>query len=185
MPTRRRFLASAAAFGAGLAAPAVVRANPTGVVGANRLWVIRAFDGERLDAPIRLQSEEGTRNAWMLWSHFWRDVKDDGRAVWIDMALLDRLSAVQVEMSRQRGEEVPLILTSGYRTPERNRTLEGAAPNSLHVTGRAADFTGRGFTARQTADIIDAHPAWGNGGLGRYEGFTHLDTGPRRRWGRN
>jgi hypothetical protein len=184
MTTRRRFLAIATGALA-LAAPAVARATPRGGVGMGRLWVIRAFDGETLDAPIRLRTPDATRRAWMLWSHFWRDVKDGDQAVWIDSNLLDRMSGVQVEMSRQRHEEVPLLLISGYRTRERNARIEGAAPNSQHCLGRAADFTGRGFTPRQTADIIEGHPSWGSGGLGRYSDFTHMDTGTRRRWGRN
>lgn len=180
MTTRRRFLCLATAA---LAAPSVVRATPTGTVGQNRLWVIRAYDGETLDAPIRLGTADGSRSAWMLWSYYWRDVKDDDQAVWIDLALLDMLNGVQMEMSRQRGEEVPLLLTSGYRTPERNATIEGAAPNSQHCQGRAADFTGRGFSPLATADIIDANPVWGAGGLGRYADFTHVDTWHQRRWG--
>lgn len=186
MLNRRSFLTTGVtAASLVLAAPSVVRATPTGVVGHNRLWVIRAFDGERLDAPIRLRTEEGTRQARALWSHFWRDVKDDNQAVWIDHLLLDNLSGLQVEASRIRGEEAPIILTSGYRTPERNRTIEGAASNSLHTVGRAADIAVRGLSHRQTADIIDRHRVWGGGGLGRYENFTHIDTANRRRWGRN
>lgn len=189
MTTRRRFLGLAAAGCATLAAPSMVMGTPSGLVGQNRLWVIRPFNGETLDAPIRLGTEEGTRMAWMLWSHFWRDVKDHDQAVWIDQRLLDRLSGIQVEMSRQRSEEVPLLLTSGYRTPERNATLEGAATNSLHCRGCAADFTGQGFTPRATADLIEASASWGatwgSGGLGRYPDFTHIDTGDRRRWGRD
>lgn len=185
MLNRRSFLSGTAATTLVLAAPSVVRATPTGVVGHNRLWVIRAFDGERLDAPIRLRTEEGTRQARALWSHFWRDVRDDNQAVWIDHLLLDNLSGLQVEASRIRGEEAPIILTSGYRTPERNRTIEGAALNSEHTVGRAADIAVRGLPNRQTADIIDSHRVWGDGGLGRYPDFTHIDTGQRRRWGRN
>lgn len=185
MLSRRAFATGCLGLATSLSAPSIVRATPSGVVGANRLWIIRAYDGDRLDAPIRLKTEEGTRRAWQLWSHFWRDVKDHDKGVWIDMRLLSRMSGVQVEMSRRRGEEVPLILTSGYRTPERNATIEGAAPNSQHCEGCAADFTGRGFTPRETADIIEAHPVWGSGGLGRYSNFTHLDTARQRRWGRN
>ncbi|NJM82974.1 MAG: DUF882 domain-containing protein [Tabrizicola sp.] len=182
MLTRRQWIGGI--FAATLAAPGIVRAQASGVVGVNRLWVIRAWDGEQLDAPIRLRSDDGSRNAWMLWSYFWRDVKDDDQAVWIDMALLDRLSAAQILASGQRGEETPIVMNSGYRTVERNRTIEGAAPNSLHCIGKACDFNFRGLTPRQTADLLDAESRLSSGGLGRYDDFTHLDTGPRRRWDR-
>lgn len=185
MLTKRSFLTGATATSLALAAPSVVRATPTGVVGHYRLWVIRAFDGEQLDAPIRLRTEDGTRQARALWSHFWRDVKDDNRAVWIDHQILDNLNGIQMEASRIRGEETPIILTSGYRTPERNATIEGAAAHSQHCRGTAADFACRGISHRQVADIIDSHSVWGRGGLGRYANFTHIDTATRRRWGRN
>lgn len=177
--SRRLFLVSATAF---LATPSIVRATPGGRVGPNRLWVIRISNGETLDAPIRLGTEDGTRRAWMLWSHFWRDVKDNDRAVWIDPALLHLLSDIQIGMSRHRGEEVPILLTSGYRTPERNATIRGAAPESFHVRGRAADFGGRGLRSAEVAEIARSSPRVG--GLGRYADFTHVDTGPRRTWNR-
>lgn len=185
MLTKRSFLTGAAAASLTLAAPSIVRATPSGVVGHYRLWVIRAFDGERLDAPIRLRTEDGTRQARALWSHFWRDVRDDDRAVWIDHQLLENLNGIQMEASRIRGEETPIILTSGYRTPERNATLEGAASQSEHTKGKAADFALRGLSHRQTADIVESHRVWGGGGLGRYPNFTHIDTAHRRRWGSN
>jgi uncharacterized protein YcbK (DUF882 family) len=184
MLTRRHCIGRLVTVAATLAAPGIVRAQASGLVGVNRLWVIRAWDGEQLDAPIRLRSQEGTRNAWMLWSYLWRDVKDDNQAVWIDMALLDRLSAAQIAASAQRGEETPIIMNSGYRTVERNRTIEGAAPNSLHCVGKACDFNFRGLTPRQTADLLLGDARISAGGLGRYTDFTHLDTGPRRRWDR-
>lgn len=178
---RRQVLAGLAAMPL-LAAPGIVRATPSGRVGAHRLWAIRLYDGEQLDAPIRLRSEEGTRNARMLWSHYWRDVKDDDRAVWVEHALLDRLSGLQVAVSERQGEETPLILVSGYRTPERNATIEGAAVHSQHCVGTAADFRFRGVASSTVANMIDNNRVWGNGGLGRYANFTHLDTARRRRW---
>lgn len=38
----------------------------------------------------------------------------------------------------------PIIVTSGYRSPELNAAV-GGVPNSAHITGRAADFICPGY----------------------------------------
>jgi uncharacterized protein YcbK (DUF882 family) len=39
----------------------------------------------------------------------------------------------------------PIIITSGWRCPNRNASTEGAAKNSLHMEGKAVDFTAKSF----------------------------------------
>lgn len=179
---RRAFLTGGGASAALLFAPAVARATPTGSVGPDRLWIIRAGTGESINIPYAHRDPRKHREAWARYSYFWRDWKDHDSAVWMDPRLLVYLSAMQVRISGLRGEETMLILNSGYRTPERNRKIEGAAPNSFHCKGCAADFYSPKVTNR--AMRVLATRVSGIGGVGGYSDFTHIDTGPSgRRWG--
>lgn len=80
--------------------------------------------------------------------------------------------------------QTPIVINSGYRSPAHNKRV-GGSPRSQHMQGRAADIVVRGFSPSRVADIIEDLIALGlmrDGGLGRYNTFTHYDTGPVRRW---
>jgi len=98
----------------------------------------------------------------------------------IDRRLLDLLAALQEKL----GTNEPFLLTSGYRTPETNARLvaEGAAVNSLHMQGQAADISLRG---RSLDQLHRAALSLHGGGVGYYpaHGFVHVDVGPIRTWG--
>jgi uncharacterized protein YcbK (DUF882 family) len=98
----------------------------------------------------------------------------------IDPRLLDLLVALQEKL----GTDEPFLLTSGYRTPETNARLiaEGAAVNSLHMQGQAADISLRG---RSLGQLHRAALSLRGGGVGYYpaHGFVHVDVGPVRTWG--
>lgn len=180
--SRRTFLSGIAASGAALTVPA--RAAAASRIGPDRLWIRRRDTGEELNDCFVYQSDIAQRAAHALYSHFWRDVRDHGQMVWIDMGLMVVFSDLQLAIAREYGRERPIELFSGYRTRQRNATIEGAAQNSQHIYGRAGDFTVPGLTPRQVADLAEG--VRGLGGLGRYPTFTHIDTGPRgRRWGSN
>lgn len=80
----------------------------------------------------------------------------------------------------------PIHINSGYRTPAYNATLEGSAVHSQHTKALAADITTINKTPAQLHAIIEKLIAEGKmkqGGLGRYNGFTHYDCrGRRARW---
>jgi uncharacterized protein YcbK (DUF882 family) len=98
----------------------------------------------------------------------------------IDLRLLDLLVALQQKLDTDE----PFLLTSGYRTPETNARLvaEGAAVNSLHMRGQAADISLRGRSLNQ---LHMAALSLRGGGVGHYpaHGFIHVDVGPFRTWG--
>lgn len=81
---------------------------------------------------------------------------------------------------------VPIRINSGYRTPEYNATLSGAATSSQHMCGMASDITATGFTPLQIRDKIEELIGNGTmlqGGLGLYNSFVHYDIrGTRARW---
>jgi uncharacterized protein YcbK (DUF882 family) len=76
----------------------------------------------------------------------------------------------------------PMFVTSWYRCPEYNAKV-GGAPNSLHMKGLAMDFVAKNMPPRLVQEICVRLQARGViGGLGRYEGHTHIDLGPKRIW---
>ncbi len=77
----------------------------------------------------------------------------------------------------------PVVLTSGFRTVKTNNALsaEGAAKNSMHLYGKAADLFIPGIPARDVGALA-AHLRQGGVGFYPDRGFTHLDTGRLRIW---
>lgn len=109
-----------------------------------------------------------------------RDLREDAPGP-IPGLLLDMLSLVQERL----GFTKPLRLISGYRTPRTNASLPYAAPNSLHMQGKAADIVVRGMPQAE----VHAHAALlsnhlGFMGIGWYGSFTHIDIGPKASWTR-
>jgi uncharacterized protein YcbK (DUF882 family) len=98
----------------------------------------------------------------------------------VAVSLLDKLQALRNAMGR------PIVVTSGYRSAGYNATLPGAAPNSTHVQGVAADISMGNFLGDELAFYRRAKSA-GFTGFGFYPEyrnvFMHIDLGPPRWWG--
>lgn len=67
------------------------------------------------------------------------------------------------------GKPNPMItINSAYRTRRRNAGIEGAALNSMHVTGKAVDITVRGVENWQVAEMAKH---FRGGGVGHYNTY--------------
>lgn len=98
----------------------------------------------------------------------------------VDADALDKLQALRDRLGK------PLIVTSAYRSPEHNKAVGGAS-GSQHLQGRAYDVM---MTNHDPVDFEREARAVGFTGFGFYppknggHNFIHVDTGPKREWGR-
>lgn len=70
--------------------------------------------------------------------------------------------------------EIPFIITSGYRTPERNDALPDSAKNSAHLYGLAVDLMSFSSVARFR--IVKSLLEVGFNRIGIYEKHIHVDV---------
>ena len=86
-----------------------------------------------------------------------------------------------LESARKFFGDHQVIITSGNRCEAWNSQTPGAASDSKHTKGIAADFRVGVFHADKVADYLEKyHP---NCGIGRYKGRTHVDVrGYAARW---
>jgi uncharacterized protein YcbK (DUF882 family) len=68
----------------------------------------------------------------------------------------------------------PVIINSGYRTPEWN-TKVGGAKNSYHMKGMAADIVVKGVSTDKIAKFA-SECMKDHGGVIRYTNFVHVDV---------
>ena len=101
----------------------------------------------------------------------------------------DRTRHLAWTLQRVRDEVgFPVRINSAYRCPAHNKNI-GGATHSKHLEGIAADIDVMGVNPKDVADKVEELMTSGaipNGGLGRYNTFTHVDIrqGPAR-WGSN
>lgn len=102
----------------------------------------------------------------------------DKVAVQMDPNLFSVLAKAQQWLSSHQINK-PIILTSGYRTEHTNNRTEGAAVNSMHLYGKAADIHMQGIPTDYLARLLRL---CGGAGIGIYSGFVHVDTWKERSW---
>lgn len=89
-------------------------------------------------------------------------------------ALISLLESVRTHFGGK-----PMTINSGYRCPTHNKAI-GGATNSQHLYGTAADIVIKGVAPSAVYAYLDPIH---NGGLGKYNTFTHVDVrGSRARW---
>jgi len=84
--------------------------------------------------------------------------------------------ANQLQIIRNK-VNVPITINSAYRCPKHNSII-GGAKSSQHLQGKASDIVIEGYSNDDVADLIEELIASGDilqGGLGRYNSFTHYD----------
>ena len=108
----------------------------------------------------------------------------DGSEMPIEVQLNIAELAVQLEIIRSHFN-APITINSAYRSPEHNRKI-GSNDSSQHILGKAADIVVKGVAPDDVYDAIEFLISEGlvkEGGLGRYNTFTHYDIrGTRARW---
>lgn len=95
--------------------------------------------------------------------------KDGSDGILLDSALVELLQRVRDHFG------MPVSVTSAYRTPTHNRSVNGAT-SSYHIKGQAADFTVTGISNREVAKYLQGIGAKGIGLYDYTGGFVHVDT---------
>ena len=153
-------------------------------------WKAYLLSGERSilmgrDGParrIRYCGSDGLMDAsgYEAACHLLRDVRANRMAM-MDPRLLDVLCGIQRWME-YNGRSCTIEVTSGFRTAQTNGSTEGAARNSMHLYGKAADIIIPGASSALVGAMVRQFN--NNGGTGIYlaRGFVHVDTGAARTW---
>ena len=92
----------------------------------------------------------------------------DHRHIRVDDELVEKLQQLRDRLN------VPLIINSAYRCPERNKQV-GGADNSQHLYGKAADISLHTIPL-QIEEIKRIARQIGFTGVGLYNSFIHLDV---------
>ena len=94
--------------------------------------------------------------------------KDGSPIVFVDEYLAEMLEILRKTIKK------PIIITSGYRTPEHNKKV-GGAKYSFHMRGMAADIIVKDMTPKDVAKELDKL-APNSCGIIVYESWVHFDT---------
>lgn len=89
------------------------------------------------------------------------------------IVFVDEYLAVLLEILRKTIKK-PVIITSGYRTPEHNKKA-GGAKYSYHMRGMAADIKVKDMTPKEVAKELDKL-APNSCGIIVYKSWVHFDT---------
>ncbi|MBR2573986.1 MAG: DUF882 domain-containing protein [Loktanella sp.] len=143
-----------------------------------RLQNANTGEGLSLDVPASLELGWIQRRRF---NHFMRDWRED-QVKRIDPSVVQDFLEICRAFTTP-GNPSDVRINSGYRSQRTNEMLRqrsrNVAINSLHVEGRAIDFTLPGVSQRQLGAVANDIC---RGGVGTYNTFVHIDSGSNRRW---
>ncbi len=100
---------------------------------------------------------------------------DGSDPIFIDSELIKILQKIRDHFKK------PITITSGYRTPTRNKVV-GGTTYSQHLYGMAADIKVDGVSPQKVAQYAETLLT-NRGGIGIYATFTHIDVrATKSRW---
>jgi uncharacterized protein YcbK (DUF882 family) len=144
------------------------------------LIMTNANTGEQIIEQLRVDTFNYGINYNKL-DHFLRDWREN-KTIKMNKRVVDILLQIS-ERSLGDNTSLAVRITSGYRTRKTNsylrRVSKNVAENSLHIKGQAIDFTIDNLPHKKLNNIAKEHAF---GGLGVYDNFIHIDSGPFRRW---
>lgn len=94
--------------------------------------------------------------------------KDGSQVVFIDSYLVSILDILRNQVGK------PVIINSGYRTPTRNKAVNGAK-YSYHMRGMAADIRVNGTSPKEIANKLNKIVP-NECGIIVYDNWVHFDT---------
>lgn len=100
--------------------------------------------------------------------------RDGSQVIFIDEYLWTTLSILRTQIGK------PVIITSGYRTPEWNKKCDGAK-YSYHMRGMAADIRVDGMSPKEIANKLDKIVPDGCGII-VYNNWVHFDVRPGKKY---
>jgi uncharacterized protein YcbK (DUF882 family) len=147
------------------------------------LFEIRRSSGVDDDSDVDLHEDEGAGLYQVASAAGFARLAPNGllkQTESVDVACL-KPSLVRVLKTIEGHYGKKMIVTSGYRDPNRNRRANGAR-NSLHMYCAAADIQVPGVSKWELASYVRSMP--GRGGVGTYchTESVHVDVGPERDW---
>jgi uncharacterized protein YcbK (DUF882 family) len=183
---RRKLLLSAAATAGLHQVPARAEANAPATDWLPPKWRELGFPSRRWVKIVFVHTGERFKNIYCengeyivpqvkLFSWTCRDFRRK-EWEWIHPMLMDLLFVLHWKYNR---DEIKIL--SGYRSPETNANIEGAALHSQHTLAKALDIH---LPDADNTKVAQDFKSFIYGGVGMYplKHFTHLDCGPLRSW---
>ena len=144
------------------------------------LTLTNANTGEKIIKSVRVDTFNHGINYTEL-DYFLRDWREN-KIIRMNKQVVDIFLQIS-EKALGDNNALAAQITSGYRTNKTNSYLRklsrNVAKNSLHIKGQAIDFTIHNIPYAKLKNIAKEHAF---GGLGVYDNFIHIDSGPFRRW---